>query len=164
MITTRASRRKITHGGIFMQHDFQRDERGLTLMELIIVLAVIAIIGAILAPNFMSATDRARLKSDIESVNIIQAAIATYDAEQTTPIQTGSNVKTVIIPELVKKGYLNSANSDTPQTNLAEWAYGADSKVKLDIGQCPNKIKIDVFNTLTEREQAVVTGGIKAAA
>jgi len=126
-------------------------------MELIIVLAVIAIIGAILAPNFLSATDRARLKSDVESTNIIQTAINTYNAEQSNPIDVSGSVETVIIPELSGKGYLSASDATTPQTAAAVWTIDTDSIVKLDISGCTLKIKGDIYNALTDKEKAVVT-------
>jgi len=141
-----------------MQHGLTRDERGLTLMELIIVLAVIAIIGAILAPNFMSATDKARLKSDIESAKVIQTAIETYNAEQSIPIAAGGVVETDIIPKLTAKGYLSAADAVAPQTYSAAWVYGADGIVKLNIAECTGKVKGEIFNSLGDKEKALVIG------
>jgi len=140
-----------------MQHGFARGERGLTLMELIIVLAVIAIIGAILAPNFLSATDKARLKSDIESAKVIQNAIDTYNAEQTTPIGAGADMA-IVIPALTDKGYLSASDTTVPQTDSAAWVYGDDSVVRLDITRCTDKIRGAVYNSLADKEKAVVTG------
>ena len=156
MLTTRVRRRKINIGGIFMQHGLKRDERGLTLMELIIVLAVIAIIGAILAPNFLSATDKARLKSDIESAGVIQTAIDTYNAEQSTPIAS-SDTMANIIKTLKDNGYLSAAADSLPQTDKAVWVYGAEGVVKLNIYECQPKIKGDVYNSLTAKEQSAVS-------
>ena len=138
-----------------MQHGFTRDERGLTLMELIIVLAVIAIIGAILAPNFLYATDKARIKSDIESARVIQAAIESYNAEQAAPMPAG-DVTGSIIPALAAKGYLSASDASSPQTDAAVWVYGADGAVKLDITACAPKIKGDVYNTLSDRDKMSV--------
>ena len=157
MFSMRTRRRILFPGGIFMQQGFTRDERGLTLMELIIVLAVIAIIGAIIAPNFLTATDKARLKSDVESARIIQAAIETYNAEQSEPIAVGGNVETVIIPKLVSKGYLSAADSAIPQTDLAVWVYVGSGIVKVNISRCSEKIRNEVLNTLSDKEQDIVS-------
>ena len=145
-----------------MQQGYARDERGLTLMELIVVLAIIAIIGAILAPNFMTATDKARLKADIQSAGIIQTAIETYNAEQSTPIAVNANVQTSIIPTLTGSGYLSTAKAITTQTASAIWVYvaeGNNNVVKLDITTSSAKVRTDIFRSLTAEEQAVVIGG-----
>ena len=139
-----------------MQLGFKRDERGFTLMELIIVLAVIAIIGAILAPNFLTATERARLKSDIQSARVIQTAIETYNAEQTTALAPAADVKTSILSSLTGKGYLSEASGLTPQTDDAIWTYGADGIVKLNITGCDPKIRGDIYDALSDEEKGMV--------
>ena len=139
-----------------MQHGFARGECGLTLMELIIVLAVIAIIGAILAPNFVSATDRTRLKSDIQSSRIIQTAIETYNAERSSPISTTDSVAT-ILTTLRNKGYLSNANGSIPQTDGAVWVYNGN--VVLDITGCGPNIRGDIYRALSTEERDVIVGG-----
>ena len=139
-----------------MQYGFKRDERGLTLIELIIVLAVIAIIGAILAPNFFSATDRARLKSDIQSARVIQNAIEMYNSEQSTALSPANDVKTLILPALVDKGFLNPSTSQKTQTDLAFWTYGSDGVVKLNISGCTEKIIDEVFPKLSAEEKELI--------
>jgi len=140
-----------------MQYDLKQ-EGGLTLMELIIVLAVIAIIGAILIPNFRSATDRTRLKSDIQSARVIQSAIEIYNSEQSTPLAPANDVRASILKALIEKGHLSPSADKSPQTDKAVWAYGADGIVKLNISACEPKIKGEIFSTLSAEEQALITG------
>ena len=155
MFTLRVRRRILKIWGVFMQQGFTRDERGLTLMELIIVLAVIAIIGAILAPNFLSATDRAKLKSDINSAKVIQTAIETYNAEQTTPIAATTAIAD-IVKSLQDNGYLSAADTAKTQTDGAVWVYGADGIVKLNIKDCGLNVTGDVYTSLTAKEKLFV--------
>ena len=125
-------------------------------MELIIVLAIIAIIGAILAPNFLSATDKARLKSDIQSARVIQNAIELYNAEQSVPLSLSASIQTVIIPALIDKGYLSAASILDTQTASAFWAFDADSTVKVNISACTGKIQGEIYNALSTEEKAVI--------
>jgi len=142
-----------------MLHGLTRDEHGLTLMELIIVMAVIAIIGAILAPNFMSATDRARLKSDIQSAGVIQTAIETYNAEQSKAIEPAADVSN-IMNKLIEKGYLSAASRLTTQTDSSFWTYSTEGVVMLNIEKCTDKVKGEIYNSLSREEKALVAGGI----
>jgi prepilin-type N-terminal cleavage/methylation domain-containing protein len=55
--------------------------RGFTLMEMVVVLAVIAVLAAILTPVLTSFVDRARLNSAQNDVKNIAAAIAHYNTD-----------------------------------------------------------------------------------
>ncbi|MDR3240420.1 MAG: prepilin-type N-terminal cleavage/methylation domain-containing protein [Clostridiales bacterium] len=145
------------------QQGVLRSESGLTLMELIIVLAIIAIIGAILAPNFLTATDKARLKSDIQSAKVIQAAIELYEAEHSEALNKAgatdaSTFQSNILSTLQQYDYLKASQSDG-QTDKAYWAYDSAAQfVKVNITACSDKIKSDIYHSLTPAEQNFVMG------
>jgi type II secretory pathway pseudopilin PulG len=107
-----------------------------------------------LIPNFLSATDRARLKSDIQSARVIQSAIELQDAENITPVADSSDVSADILPTLSSKGYLSSANSSI-QTASAKWVY-TGKKVSVDISNCSSKVKGEIYNALSAAEKAFV--------
>lgn len=126
-----------------------RNEEGLTLIELIIVLAVVAIIGGILAPNFIGTTEKARLRSDIQSAKIIQSAMELYEAENGKAVN-GTSVE-AIAKALTDSGYLNKGSWET-QAADAEWALdGKTVKVKIT-GSDLKKIS----GQLTKQEQAYI--------
>lgn len=136
-------------------------QRGLTLVELIIVLAIVAIVGAILAPNFMTSTDKARLKSDIQSAKVIYNAICLYDAEQSVP--TAKTSMAVTLKALRDQGYLTTGEGDI-QTPLAKWVYSpaenGEDAVLVDVSACEDKIKIDTYNKLGNQEMKYIRGGV----
>lgn len=57
--------------------------KGFTLIELIIVLAVMAIIGAIAIPNFAAVRDNSKKKADIQSCKTIQRTVLMLLADET---------------------------------------------------------------------------------
>jgi prepilin-type N-terminal cleavage/methylation domain-containing protein len=135
--------------------------KGLTLIELIMVLAVIAIIGAILIPSFMNTTDNARLKSDVQSAMVIQNAMDLYRAER------GADVTGVTMTDRLKHlsdyGYLK-AGQLMIQTPGAKWEMDAVIGVVVNIADCEEEnIRIKAFRQLNDQEKSYVKNGIDEA-
>jgi len=122
------------------------NQNGFTLIELIIVLAIITILGAIAAPNFLKTSAKARLKTDVQSARIIQNSKELYETETGEDLNNNS---ASIINILVEKNYLKK--NYAPQTRLAEFKL-ADNIIKLDITQCDESIK-NLAESLTPEEQ-----------
>jgi general secretion pathway protein G len=58
-----------------------RSESGLTLAELLIVMAIIATISAIAVPIISDFTERARIARTIADIKVIESEIAVFDAQ-----------------------------------------------------------------------------------
>ena len=132
--------------------------KGFTLMELTIVLALLAIIAAVLIPMFLTTTDRARLRSDIQSARVIQNAMDLYRVERGRMV-AGIDMAAVI-QNLASAGYLDLTNA-TIQTEGAAWVLHPVSGVNrafVDIGGSPDSVH-RAYANLTEAERAIVRGG-----
>ncbi len=77
-----------------------KNRKGFTLIELIVVLAVLAIIMAIAVPRFMGIQEKAKEDADLRTVEMIEKSAELYFAREN---KTGS----VNISVLVSNGYLN---------------------------------------------------------
>ena len=130
-----------------------KNNKGFTLLELLIALAILAIIAAILIPNFFATTDRARLRSDIQSARVIQNAIELYNAERRTPL-AGS--MTEMLATLETEGFLR-VRYTRPQTEGAEWEI-YDDVVLVNIHTSPPNIH-SIYSSLPASEQAFVRHG-----
>ena len=129
---------------------------GFTLMELVIVLAILAIIAAILIPTFLNVTDRARLRSDIQSARAIQNAMELFQAERGTPV-AGANMA-AILTNLQTAGFMDAQATDI-QTAGATWVLNASRVVLVDISAATVSDSIHrVARGLPDDERIFVTG------
>jgi len=77
-----------------------RDQRGFSLIELVIVVAVIAILAAIMVPNFLAQRQRAADSRAMDAVANIRKGLGMYAADNGS-YPTGStwaNVRTALAP------------------------------------------------------------------
>jgi len=143
-------------GTIFMQKkNSQKKHRGFTLLELLIALAILAIIAAILIPNFFATTDRARLRSDIQSARVIQNAIELYRAERGSA-PDGANMG-AMIDTLTTAGFLRARYADI-QSEGAVWESDVELGVVVNISGSPEGVH-SAFASLPPSEQVYVRGG-----
>ena len=92
-------------------------KNGFTLVESIVVLAIMAAISAIAVPNFANIAEKSKLKTDIQSAKIIDSAKDLYESESNDPL---GNTAEDIINNLYAKNYLKQKIS--PQTKEASWS------------------------------------------
>lgn len=119
-----------------------KNEKGFTLIELIIVIAIIAIISAILAPSFARMTARSRLKADISSARELTREAALYNADKGTYPSS--------VNDLVQDRYIDAAPN--PQTSGAQFVWdGTNNRFVVDVGGNPDVQAL--ISTLSADEQ-----------
>ena len=99
-----------------MQHSAQREnERGFTLIELMIVVAIIAILAGILIPNFVNARAQAQTAACESNLRSIATALELYYADNQAYPASGN----VTPATLSKNGvyYLNNTPKDPAATD-----------------------------------------------
>ena len=108
----------------------KRNEQGFTMVELIIVVAIMGIIGALLVPAFGSMSAKARLTTDLSTVKTLKRTVDSYKAEigsypaATDLIQLNS--------DLVSRGYLDT-DAEALTDNVSITYTAADGDVSLDV-------------------------------
>ena len=136
-----------------------KSRKGLTLIELTIVLAIIAIVAAILIPTFFTATDRARLRSDVQSARVIQSAMDFFRAERGQAV--AGNTMEAMLQNLVTAGFLDDDHAGT-QSEGARWEYVSGAGVRVNISNSPDGVH-RAYANLTDSDRRFVVGGRSAA-
>lgn len=146
-------------------------EQGFTMIELIIVIAIMGILSAILVPSFSNMTRKTRLKADITTIQQVQMQLEIYMAEKDGEFPGGGVAKEYadkILPELAIKALVDEEyikSSDTTnntaialQTKEAQGLYKGDtSHLVLDISKADEKIRKTAGN-LTDKEREWLHG------
>ena len=91
-----------------------RPERGFTLIELMIVIAIIGVLAAIAVPNFKAARERANTRACYANQKTIAGALEMYNLDKNTKLTT---MTSAILGSLKSGGYLQSTPNDPGQGN-----------------------------------------------
>ena len=95
--------------------------RGFTLIELIVVMAIIALLVSIVAPRYYRTVDKARDASLKTTLNVVRDAIDKYAADRDKYPDS--------LDELVNRGYLRQLPEDpvtgSLNAGLAQWLIGS---------------------------------------
>lgn len=120
-------------------------KKGFTLIELIIVLAVMAIIAAIAIPSFSAVRNNSKVKADKQSEETIKRSVLALVADET--IKQGTDNKTVTFTD----GTQELAN----MTFSANWTDEEKNKFKEAVAE----VKVPQESGKTKYTITITTGG-----
>jgi prepilin-type N-terminal cleavage/methylation domain-containing protein len=122
-----------------MLQKIQSNRGGFTLVEIMIVVAIIALLAAIAVPNFLRARKRAQATRVLQDLRMVDSAIDQYAIENNK--QTGASVVWSDVQSYLKKGtalYTSGGN------DLFGNTFGT-----LKVDTIPT-VNISTFNTLSD--------------
>ena len=100
------------------------NNKGFSLVELIIVIAIMAVLIGVLAPQYLKYVQRSRESADLDSINTMIHAVEIYNADPaTTTLATGdiTGGTNVTVSTTVQAALTASGMSTLPQMKSAEY-------------------------------------------
>lgn len=132
-----------------MNTQTSNSEKGFTMVELIIVVAIMGIIGALLVPSFLEMSRKAKLTTDVSTIKTLQRTIDAYNAQpQSVYIESQS---TTAIETLLSDAKLLSSTVELQTGGLVK-AESGRVRLKLVTGTVEQSI-IDMANGLESTDQ-----------
>lgn len=98
------------------------NNRAFTLVEILIVVAIVALLAAIAIPNFLKSRAEARLSACINNMRVVDAAIQQYLLKND---MGDDDYASVAVSELVADDYLHKAPT-CPAAKGAQYGINAD--------------------------------------
>jgi prepilin-type N-terminal cleavage/methylation domain-containing protein len=105
-------------------------QSGFTLVEIMIVVAIIGLLAAIAIPNFVRAREQAQLNSIVNNLRIIEGAKDQYALENKKG--TGDTTDLTTISSYLKGGTINTVVNETYTTDKVGTA--STAKIGVDLG------------------------------
>lgn len=115
-----------------------KKKKGFTLIELIVVIAILGILAAIAIPRLSGFTDQAKKASDEQMANVVANAAATYYAANNSTVPT---MKQLHDENLISKEYTGSDLTSTYYTT------GGSPVFTIAAGTAPNILTITIGST-----------------
>ena len=114
-----------------MLNKMNKSHRGFTLVEIMIVVAIIALLAAIAVPNFLRARKRSQATRILEDLRVIDSAIDQYAIESNKA--GGATVEWTDIQAYLKKGSVlyNSGGTDLLTNAYNGGTFSVDGLPKL---------------------------------
>lgn len=96
----------------------RKNEKGFTLIELIIVIAILAIIAAVAVPNIINSVSKARISTDQANAKmILNAAVKAQSIDEKTAVSI-ADLSAAAAADSYHEAVMNNLNGELPELQI----------------------------------------------
>lgn len=106
----------------------KRLKRAFTIMELVVVIAVIAILAAVLIPTFSNVVQNAKVSNDTQTASTLNVALAAYNVED--PITSEDDLRAAV-DGTYGEGYYDSLEPESAEYGYHFWYNTETNRIEL---------------------------------
>ena len=134
----------------------KKDNKGFTLVELVIVVAILAILVGLLAPQYTKYVEKSRKAADASNMNELIKVVQTFAGDTDNELPAGKYTITIGVADATNTGIAAETNKTVPTkletelnaaspdwstkltTKSKKWNAGAQSDIKAEIEVKPD--------------------------
>ena len=132
----------------------KKNNKGFTLIELIVVIAIIAVLAAILAPQYLRQVEKSRISADESTAKEIKNAVQTACAEDDvfTDLKDGDTVEwkagkaALDVPNKTLKAELDKTIKEVPKRKSKKWQLTGNTgvyKITIKVNATDSSVSLD---------------------
>lgn len=99
----------------------KRNNKGFSMVELIIVIAIMAVLTAVTAPQYLKYVERSRASSDENTIDEFKTALNVIVTDEDTPLPTDTYTVVISKENDVTVDATDDDNKDNLETDLQEY-------------------------------------------
>lgn len=141
-----------------MKNELKLNNKGFSLVELIVVIAIMAILVGVLAPSVLGQLDKAKISKDKQTIETVVTAVATAYADQT--VTSGKPTSTASVTAVTFGTSWTSYTGTGVETSFAGAVQSivGYTEVALESNEYSGQSVTIELNTVTGKVTAKVTG------
>ena len=105
-----------------------KDNKGFSLVELIIVIAIMAVLVGVLAPAYLRYVEKSRKSADVQAIDTVMSAMEAAAIDPSLNMADGHTMTVTLSKDVVK--FLSGGDAASKVTQDLELTIGKDYKLK----------------------------------